>query len=86
MQEKIKMSLRIKHNALDDEITDMILAAKKDLERVGIINIADDDPLIIQAVKLYCKWNFNYESDAQRYETAYTSMKQSLSMSGDYNV
>ena len=86
MLEKIKMSLRIKHTALDDELIDMIAAAKKDLARVGIINIADEDTLIIQAVKLYCKWHLNYESDTDRYKEAYTSMAQSLSMSGDYSV
>ena len=60
MLEKIKMSLRIKHTALDDELIDMIAAAKKDLARVGIINIADEDTLIIQAVKLYCKRATSY--------------------------
>ena len=86
MLNKIKMSLRIKHNSIDDELNDLIAAAKKDLARVGIIKILEDDELIIQAIKLYCKWQLNYDSASERYEQAYTSMSQSLSMSGDYNV
>ena len=86
MLEKIKMSLRINHTALDDELIDMIAAAKRDLARVGLINIADTDTLIIQAVKLYCKWHLNFEGEAERYMNAYTALAQSLSLSGDYNV
>lgn len=86
MLSKIKLALRISHTALDSDITEMIEACKLDLKRIGLINIVDTDFLIIQAVKLYVKWQLNFEGEAERYMNAYTALAQSLSLSGDYNV
>lgn len=86
MLEKIKLALRIKHNAVDEDIRDQIEACKLDLKRVGIIKIDEKDFLIIQLVKLYVKWHMNFENEAGRYMQAYQMMRDSLSLSGDYNV
>ena len=43
MLEKIKQSLRIKNNAFNDEIMDLINACKKDLEIAGVKNIDEED-------------------------------------------
>lgn len=58
MLEKVKLALRIKSIKLDDEIIDLIDSAKIDLSISGIKNIKEEDPLIQQAIKLYCKANF----------------------------
>lgn len=43
------------------------------------------DPLIKQAVKLYCKGNFGYGGDdAERFQKSYESLANSLSLCGDY--
>ena len=78
--------LRNKNNtAFDDELTDLIAACKADLRKRGVVKISDDDPLIKQAVKLYCKGNFGYGgSDAERYQISYESLAVSLSLCGDY--
>lgn len=86
MIDKVKLSLRIRHHAIDEDLQDMISACKLDLARVGIKNISDTDPLIIQLVKLYIKWQLNYEDAADRYIQAYEMMRNSISLSGDYNV
>lgn len=86
MVEKIKDSLRIKHSALDAEITDLVAACKADLKRVGVAKIQDDDTLIIQAAKLYVRWQMNFESEADRYRMAYEKLRDSLSLCGEYNV
>lgn len=83
---KIKESLRIKHSATDNDLNDMILACKLDLKRVGIVKLDDADALIIQAVKIYVKWQLNFEGEADRFRVAYERMRDSLSLSGDYNV
>ena len=62
MLEKIKQSLRIKNNAFNDEIMDLINACKKDLETAGVKNIDEEDSLIIQAVKTYCKANYGLDN------------------------
>ena len=87
MLEKIKQSLRIKNNAFNDEIMDLINACKKDLETAGVKNIDEEDSLIIQAVKTYCKANYGLDNkDSEKYQESYEMQKQKLSLCGDYNV
>ena len=86
MLEKIKHSLRIKHSAIDEDIKEHIEACKLDLKRVGIVKVDETDFIIIQLVKLYVKWHLNYEEEADRYMRAYELMRNSISLSGDYNV
>ena len=87
MLEKVKLSLRIKHFKLDDEINDLIEACKIDLSMAGVRKIDETDPIIVRAVIIYCKANFGLDnSDSEKYQKAYDLLKQSLSLCGDYNV
>ena len=87
MLESIKLALRIKSSAFDLEILDLINAAKLDLRLSGIIKFEEEDPLILQAVKTYCKANFGLDNkDSEKYQASYESLKQHLSLCGDYNV
>lgn len=87
MLEKIKSSLRVKSTKLDVEIQDLIEAAKLDLKISGVTNINEADPLIIQAVKTYCKANFGLDNkDSEKYQKSYDMLKQHLSLCGEYNV
>ena len=79
MLDIIKENLRIRHSALDLEITSTIGAAKADLERVGVI-VNEEDPLIEQSIKLYCRWAYNFENQADRYLLAYQGMRDSMSL------
>lgn len=85
MLEQIRKALRITHTKLDDDISDTIEACKRDLSLAGVYWVGDEDPLLIQAVKLYCKWQFDHEGKAERYEKAYWNLKMSLGLCGDYN-
>lgn len=87
MLEKVKLALRIKSNSLDLDIQDLIESAKADLSIAGVKNLDEDDPLIIQAIKTYCKANFGLDNkDSEKYQKSYDLLKQSLSLCGDYNV
>ncbi|MBT2722311.1 head-tail connector protein [Bacillus sp. ISL-46] len=87
MLDKIRKSLRITHNALDDEIQDLIDGAILDLQLSGVKKTDSDDPLIIRAVTTYCKANFGFDNpDSEKLNQAYTSLKIHLSLAGDYNV
>jgi hypothetical protein len=60
------LRIRSDNTAFDAELQGLIDAAKQDLRRRGI-KAADNDPLIKQAVKMYCKANFGYGgSDAEQ--------------------
>lgn len=85
----VKEILRISGSDLDTEIQDLIDAAKGDLKISGIIEskIIETDPLIIQAIKVYCKANFGYDNpEAERFQKSYDLLKMSLSLAGDYNA
>lgn len=85
--EKIKNALRVDGNDLDEEIQDLIDAAKADLVLSGLkeSKIVDTDPLIIRAITTYCKANFGYDiPDAERYQQSYEMIKNHLSLSQEY--
>ncbi len=84
--QKVKESIRVGNSSIDGDTTDYILACKADLKRVGLKNIDCEDPLILQAIKLYVKWHVDFEGEAERYRLSYEALRDSLSMCGDYNV
>lgn len=85
MLEKVKLALRIKNNSLDDDIQDYIDAAKQSLNIAGVTLIDESDPLIIQAVKVYCKANMSNDNiAAERYNKSFEMLKQSLSLCSEY--
>lgn len=87
---KIKTSIRIKHNKLDEDIEDTILAALNDLQVCGITALpAEDpgslDPLILNVVKLFCKAEYTDDpGKAAEYQRRYDSMKSCLMMAEGY--
>lgn len=84
MLEAIKENLRITTSALDIDLLDDINAAIADLQRVGIDTSDQSQPLIIKAVKLYCRWQQDYMGKGEQYCKAYTGLMQALSLAGDY--
>ena len=53
--EKIKLYIRINHSKLDEDIQSDIDACLADLRMHGIVHKDESDPLIFNALKLYCK-------------------------------
>lgn len=82
----VRLALRLTGDTLDPEILEAIEACKYDLKLAGIVNFPDNDPLILQAIKLYAKGNFGFADMGERWLQAYESLKISLSLAGDYNV
>lgn len=80
----VKENLRMSGATLDDDLQDDIDAALADLQRVGIDVTDQSQPLIIKAVKLYCRWQQDYMGKAEQYCKAYTGLMQALSLAGDY--
>lgn len=68
----------------EQEITLLIQAASADLNRRGVDIIDPDDPLTKQAIKLYCKGNYGYDKGSERFQQAYESLADAMSLSGDY--
>ena len=90
---KVKTALRVSINSFDDEITDLIDAAKLDLGIAGVRNadielgVDPTDALIIRAIILYCKLYFGEPSTSDHWKSlkdAYNEQKAQLSMSTGY--
>lgn len=90
MLQNIKLALRINSSTFDDEIFDLIDAAKADLMLVGIseAKVNDyNDALIRRAITIYCKANFGLDNpDSEKLMKSYEMLKMSMSLAGDYNV
>ena len=82
--EMVKTRIRVKTSVFDDtEVRPLIDTCLKDLARVGIA--ADEsDPLVMQAVVFYCKANFGFSDDQERYQKAYEALRDSMALSGEY--
>lgn len=90
MLKKIKLSLRISHNAIDEDIESNIDACMLDLLRVGVhktiaVN-SSEDALICKAAELYCKWQYDYNGKGDKFEKAYINLRDALSLCDEYNT
>ena len=87
---KIKTSIRISHNKLDEDVQDSIDACIADLRKVGISESKLDtskelDPLILSAVKSYCKAEYTDDPvKAARYQNGYDALKACLVLAEGY--
>lgn len=85
--DKIRNAVRVDGTDLDEDIEDLISACKADLALSGVVNIKDEDPLIIQAIKTYTKANFDVDNpDHEKYIASYQSLKTHLSLTEEYTV
>ena len=88
MLNDIKLALRISHNQLDSEISDIIEAARLDLSLSGVSLLkanGDNDPLIKRAIIVYVKANTETDDvKADRYQKSYDMLKNHLTLAGDY--
>ena len=80
--------MRSSVDKLDGEIKDLILAARADLVRGGVLpaRAADEtDPLVKQAISTYVKAEFGLDNDdADKYRASFRSQKIALSMASEY--
>lgn len=80
---RIRDSLRISHNAMDDEIRRNIHTCLMDLKRIGV-DKSKDDALIHKACELYCKWQFDYEGKGESYQKHYEQLRDSMGLTEEY--
>lgn len=77
--------LRIATVSRDEEIRQVAMACLIDLYNGGVSKISLEDAAVQQAIKLYLKAQFGYDTDAVRFGEAYEHLKKALALSGEYN-
>lgn len=87
IEEKVKRTLRLMNVTIfDEDITDLVEAAKLDLGLAGVTNTDETDPLVIRAVETYCKLHFGEPEEAERLKASYDEQKAQLSMATGYTT
>lgn len=84
MIEKVKLALRIKSNAFDDEIQGLIDAALADLRLAGVTKADETDPLLSRAIITFCKANFGSPEEYDRLKLSYDEQKAQLMVATGY--
>ena len=83
--EKVKLALRIKHTALDDDVADNIQACLLDLQMHGVVHKGAEDKLIQNAVKLYCKAEYTDDpAKAEKFGQRYKELRDCLRAAEGY--
>ena len=83
--EKVKAGIRRTHDKLDDDLQGDIDACLADLEVCGIVFADVSDPLIVNAVKLYCRsTNTDDPAKAAMWLERYEALKACLMMAEGY--
>lgn len=83
----VKQAMRIKTDAYDMSILQLIQACIKDIGIVGVtFDATTDDPLLIQAVITYCRLNFGTPSDYDRLKASYDEQKAQLISASGYGL
>lgn len=82
---RTKQAIRRTHDKLDDDLLDDIEACLADLRLVGIVYADESDPLIFNAIKLWCRALCTDDTvKAADYMRRYEALKASLMMAEGY--
>ena len=81
--EKMRKRIRVMSASSDEEIDGLIETCRKELEMAGVYG-DESDSTYYQAIVLYCKGNYGYDDDTERFQLAYAKLRDAMSLSGDY--
>lgn len=83
--EQVKQAIRRSHNKLDEDLQADIDACMADLRVCGVVYADETDPLILNAIKLYCRsTNTDDTAKAAEWLRRYESLKSCLMMAEGY--
>lgn len=76
--------LRISHDKLDAELLQLKDAFLSDIAMCGVRRIPEDSALAISCLRLYLRWQENYNGEAERYKATYKGTKIAMSLAEEY--
>lgn len=83
-KEKMRSMIRIGHDKLDDELEMLKEAYLTDLSMSGVNIIPAEDMLSLAVLRLYLRWQMNYNGEADRYRQSYEAAKIAMSLASEY--
>lgn len=82
--EEMRSMIRISHDKLDDELKMLKEAYLTDLSMSGVNTIPAEDMLSLAILRLYLRWQMNYNGEADRYRQSYEAAKIAMSLASEY--
>ena len=82
----VRLALRITTTTFDNELSNLINAAKIDLGIAGVTLPTELDAICNLAIVTYCKCNFGQPDDYDRLKRSYDEQKAQLSMATGYTT
>ena len=82
---ELMQAVRVKSGVASEEVKSLAQACERDLKIAGVYVTDEKDPLCRQAIKLYCKANYGYDKDSEKFRAAYAALRDSMALSGDYS-
>ncbi len=83
-KEQMRSMVRISHDKLDEELEMLKEAYLTDLSMSGVNIIPAGDMLSLAALRLYLRWQMNYNGEADRYRQSYEATKIAMSLASEY--
>ena len=80
----IKTDLGISHGKKDTAIQDAIETAKQRLSQIGVNVVDEKDRTTATAIKLFCRYWFNFQGDGDRYLDSFNSLANAMSGANEY--
>lgn len=86
MLDKVKTALRLSEidEAMEQELSDLIEAAKQDLGIAGVVLPDTIDALTTKAIITYCKMSFGLPEDYDKLKKSYDEQKAQMSNATGY--
>jgi len=83
--EAVKRALRLRTDAYNEELLDLIAAAQKDLALAGVtMEDAETNALMRRAIVTYCRMHFGSPDDYDRLKASYDEQKAQMQMATGY--
>jgi len=81
---ELRNMVRISSDALDNELNTLQEAFLLDIERAGVQTIPEDTALVESCLRLYLRWQENYNGEADRYMRNYMLLRNALAQAREY--
>lgn len=80
----VKNDLGITHNKRNSDIQDAIETAKQRLSQIGVGIVSENNRTTVTAIKLFCRYWFNFQGDGERYEESFKSLADAMSKASEF--
>lgn len=81
---RMMQAVRVASQTAYEDIEELLQAFPHEMDMAGAFVEDLDDPLTWQAAKLYCKCHYGYDEDTDRFHKAFSALRDSMALSGDY--